>query len=330
MERLCWANVQLHCFCAFDETLWDAEAMLAKIGLETMIKKMKTKRSSISHDAYGSHDTSFHECLFRTEKGVQIYSSKPKILFCDLQLEPYQSRTFVFTETLPPNLNPSYSSVRLKYQYKLIVGTQRIGAPIQLLKIPLRLLTVDGCNLEAEAIGQNGNESKTENGVYNNKDTISLTSIEEDARYDTNPLDMAIHWIESVTSHRSPHHFNITNSRGRVAKFYIFKTVYRLGEDIIGFINFAEGVVPCVRFTALLQSEEVVIDQTLRKTKPPLSTLLINHAKYEEMTLNTKHTQMVLAIPFTVTPSFTNDIGKFVHFHMILLYCFVTTKHSQT
>lgn len=297
--------------------------MLAKIGLETMVNKMKTKRSSISHESYGSHDTSFHECLFRTEKGVQIYSSKPKILFCDLQLEPYQSQSFVFTETLPSNLNPSYSSVRLKYQYKLIVGTQRIGAPIQLLKIPLRVLTVDGCNLNPEAIAQNGSESKNENGgVYtgphNSKDTISLTSIEEDARYDTNPLDIAIHWIESVTSHRSPHHFNITNIRGRVAKFYIFKTAYRLGEDIVGFINFAEGVVPCIRFTALLQSEEVVIDQTLRKAKPPLSTLPINHAKYEEMTLNTKHTQMVLSIPYTVTPSFSNDIGKLMVVFLIL------------
>lgn len=41
--------------------------------------------------------------------------------------------------------------------------------------------------------------------------------------------------------------FNITNMRGKVAKFCIFKTVYRLGEDIIGTFNFSEGDIPCLQ-----------------------------------------------------------------------------------
>lgn len=41
--------------------------------------------------------------------------------------------------------------------------------------------------------------------------------------------------------------FNITNVRGKVAKFCIFKTVYRLGEDIIGTFNFSEGDIPCLQ-----------------------------------------------------------------------------------
>lgn len=45
----------------------------------------------------------------------------------------------------------------------------------------------------------------------------------------------------------SPDMFNITNMRGKVAKFCIFKTVYRLGEDIIGTFNFSEGDIPCLQ-----------------------------------------------------------------------------------
>lgn len=41
--------------------------------------------------------------------------------------------------------------------------------------------------------------------------------------------------------------FNITNVRGKVAKFCIFKTVYRLGEDIIGTFTFSEGDIPCLQ-----------------------------------------------------------------------------------
>lgn len=45
--------------------------------------------------------------------------------------------------------------------------------------------------------------------------------------------------------------FNITNMRGKVAKFCIFKTVYRLGEDIIGTFNFSEGDIPCLQVRLL-------------------------------------------------------------------------------
>jgi len=41
--------------------------------------------------------------------------------------------------------------------------------------------------------------------------------------------------------------FNITNVRGKVAKFCIFKTVYRLGEDVIGTFTFSEGDIPCLQ-----------------------------------------------------------------------------------
>ncbi len=41
--------------------------------------------------------------------------------------------------------------------------------------------------------------------------------------------------------------FNITNVRGKVAKFCIFKIVYRLGEDIIGTFTFSEGDIPCLQ-----------------------------------------------------------------------------------
>lgn len=45
--------------------------------------------------------------------------------------------------------------------------------------------------------------------------------------------------------------FNITNVRGKVAKFCIFKTVYRLGEDIVGTFTFSEGDIPCLQVSLL-------------------------------------------------------------------------------
>ena len=41
--------------------------------------------------------------------------------------------------------------------------------------------------------------------------------------------------------------YNITNARGKVAKCIMFKQAYKLGEDIIGIMDFADGTVPCVQ-----------------------------------------------------------------------------------
>lgn len=43
--------------------------------------------------------------------------------------------------------------------------------------------------------------------------------------------------------------YNITNAKGKVAKFTLFKQAYKLGEDIVGMFDFSEGTVPCVQVT---------------------------------------------------------------------------------
>ena len=315
VERLCWANVQLHCFCLIDELQINYEQIIGTHGGSVRVNGLfKGKRSSIALETYASNDTSFHECLLRAEKGIIVYNSNPKILFCDLQLAPNECQTFVYTETLPSRLNPSYSSPRIKYHYKLSIGAQRIGSAIHLLKIPIRILTIEQFNQKKTQC--NGDYFPEYSNGFDNriqqKEPHSLNSsfnTDDESKDDSSPLDLALHQIEYQTCHRTPHSFNITNSFGSVAKFFIFKTVYRLGEDIIGLFNFAEGNVRCVRFSVALQSEEIISESYRINTKSNISHV-VNHVKYQEYTLNTTHSQMVLTIPLTATPSFENDISK--------------------
>lgn len=44
--------------------------------------------------------------------------------------------------------------------------------------------------------------------------------------------------------------YNISNTRGKVGTFCIFKTVYKIGEDVIGTFNFSEGDIPCLQVIA--------------------------------------------------------------------------------
>jgi hypothetical protein len=50
-----------------------------------------------------------------------------------------------------------------------------------------------------------------------------------------------------VTARRSPNFYNITNSRGKVVRFCLFKQAYKLGEDIVGTFDFSDAAVPCVQ-----------------------------------------------------------------------------------
>lgn len=48
-------------------------------------------------------------------------------------------------------------------------------------------------------------------------------------------------------SKKMPNIYKITNSRGRVVNLSLFKTSFRLGDDIIGILDFSDSVVQCVQ-----------------------------------------------------------------------------------
>lgn len=125
--------------------------------------------------------------------------------------------------------------------------------------------------------------------------------------------------------------FNITNVRGKVAKFCIFKTVYRLGEDIVGTFDFSEGDIPCLQvsggalrpprpvspveltqlcvfqYSVSLQSEEEIQQQYQRR--PGQSVSVTGHGRHQESCLHTASSHFSLPVPLNVTPGFSTDIG---------------------
>lgn len=41
--------------------------------------------------------------------------------------------------------------------------------------------------------------------------------------------------------------YSISNARGKVGTLGIFKTVYKIGEDVVGTFSFCEGDIPCLQ-----------------------------------------------------------------------------------
>ncbi|XP_048735438.2 RAB6A-GEF complex partner protein 2-like isoform X2 [Ostrea edulis] len=100
--------------------------------------------------------------------------------------------------------------------------------------------------------------------------------------------------------------YNITNAKGKVAKFTLFKQAYKLGEDIVGMFDFSEGTVPCVQFSVTLQSEEQIAEECRRKVGHGSSCT--SYVKHQDMCLHTQKTHINVPVPLSVTPGFMTDI----------------------
>lgn len=275
-EMLAWASAQIHC---------QFHASESRVALPSQGNKQ---------DVQAESDTVLIPS--RGERGQCILDTPPKILFCDLRLDPGESKTYCYSEIVPTDGPPSFRGQAVKYVYKLTIGCQRVNSPIKLLRVPFRVLVLQGMTeprfLQDEEVAPSNPFLEEEEGSSN--------------RRDSQLLEKALDMLMVTTSRRSPHLFNITNSRGKVAKFCIFKCVYRLGEDIVGTFNFSEGDIPCLQYSVSLQSEEEVNSAYQRKPVQPAS--VTSHGRHLESCLHTASSHFSLPIPLNVTPGFSTDI----------------------
>ncbi|XP_054545800.1 RAB6A-GEF complex partner protein 2 isoform X2 [Talpa occidentalis] len=241
-EALAWASAQIHC---------QFHASESRVALPPP--------DSSQPDVQPESQTVF--LPHRGERGQCILSTPPKILFCDLRLDPGESKSYSYSEVLPIEGPPSFRGQSVKYVYKLTIGCQRVNSPITLLRVPLRVLV--------------------------------LTDL-----------------------------YNISDGRGKVGTFGIFKSVYRLGEDVVGTLNLGEGTVACLQFSVSLQTEERVQPEYQRRRgaggAPSVSH--VTHARHQESCLHTTRTSFSLPIPLSSTPGFCTAVVSLkwrLHFEFV-------------
>lgn len=283
-ESLAWASAQIHCHCSVDE---------AKVRFP--------KSPSQEQMATGSKDTSFIPC--RGEKGYVVFSSKPKILFCDLRLLPGESKSFVYRETIPSMVPPSYKGQAVRYAYKVTIGAQKVNALTRLLRIPIKVFVVEGL---MEALRERLAKAAPSNPFLPSASRQSV-------------LEVAVDFLEDLTSRRRPSYYNVTHGSGRVVRFCLLKTCFRLGEDIVGTFDFSQATVPCVQYSVTLQSEEEVSPAASATGKALVSAL--PHCKQHAFCLHLRTTHLHLPVPLHVTPSFSSDMVELrwkLHFEFVM------------
>ncbi|XP_074935958.1 RAB6A-GEF complex partner protein 2 isoform X2 [Phalacrocorax aristotelis] len=216
-----------------------------------------------------------------------------------------------YSETLPIDGPPSFRGQSVKYVYKLTIGCQRVNSPIKLLRVPFRVLVLHGLKdyqfPQDEAVAPSNPFLEEEEGL----------------KKDSRLADLATELLTVATSRRSLHLYNISNTRGKVGTFCIFKTMYKIGEDVIGTFNFSEGDIPCLQFSVSLQTEESIQEEFQRRRGQPVS--FSTHARHQEACLHTAQSSFSLPIPLSSTPGFTTNI---VSLKWRLHFEFVTSGES--
>lgn len=275
IDCLAWSSVQIICQCSVSES---------------RVHLPKSQQLSTEEVSTTGCDTSF--VPNKGERGLTVLSTKPRILFCDLKLAAGESKSYVFEDVVPSESPPSYKGQAVKYSYKVTIGAQKVNQPAKLIRIPFRVMVLHGLN---------------DISVYTEGEEVTPSNpFLRPQHSESSLLDIAMQVLSTVTARKAPHSYNITNAKGKVAKFILFKQAYKLGEDIVGVFNFADGSVPCVQFSVTLQSEEQISEEC--RKKPSQGTAVTSYVKHQEMCLHTDKTHINIPIPLTATPCFITDI----------------------
>ncbi|XP_077202788.1 RAB6A-GEF complex partner protein 2 isoform X3 [Paroedura picta] len=216
-----------------------------------------------------------------------------------------------YCETLPVDGPPSFRGQAVKYVYKLTIGCQRVNSPIKLLRVPFRVLVLHG--LQDYQLPQDEAVAPAN----------PFLEAEEGTKKDSRLADLASELLMAATSRRSLHLYNISNSRGKVAAFCIFKTVYKIGEEVVGTFNFCAGDIPCLQYSVSLQTEERVQEAFQRRRGQPAS--YSTQARHQESCLHTSRTSFSLPIPLSSAPGFSTNV---VSLKWRLHFEFVTAREA--
>nr|XP_039271892.1 LOW QUALITY PROTEIN: RAB6A-GEF complex partner protein 2-like [Styela clava] len=270
-DTLAWASAQIACFCSVSGS---RVIMPESLSNNMMMASQEVKMQ--------------HRLPHKEEHGRCVLQTNIKILFCDLRLMPGELKHFCFNDVIPSHAFPSYRGPSVKYSYKITIAMQRVGAPVRVLRVPLRVLVLYGVT-----------EFKVEDEPLTN--SLFIPTPEP-----TNLLDIASEILSTITSRKNSHNYKIANTSGTITVFTLLKGSVRLGEDIVGMFDFSSGTVPCVQFTVCLQSEEEISEECQRHQD--VGNAILSYEKHTQYCLFLKKTHIAVPVPLHSTPGFLTDL----------------------
>ena len=129
VENLAWASAQIQSLCQFVEP-----SIRRKIS-----ESVEGGSSSSLVGKYGGVSsqqlvTSLQPTSGGDNSQHEVAATKPKILLCDIYLNPGEERCFLYEEILPRNSPSSYQGRHVRYTHRIVVAAQRVNCAIATLR----------------------------------------------------------------------------------------------------------------------------------------------------------------------------------------------------
>ncbi|KAL0083585.1 Rgp1-domain-containing protein [Phycomyces blakesleeanus] len=316
-----------------------------------------------------------------------VFSTPPSVLFVDLDLAPGETKKFSYKHKLPNDIPPSHRGKAIRFNYYLVVGTQRLNSltpgQVQVVQIPFRVLnhvSEDGSRpvydlmnpvviYNDEAIvdtisdedskknkiksskgskkaGDNAREAfldyvdeLLENSAKN-ASIHEITRRESDA-YDEPSTDQEEGGIESrrmsgktcaqivsrVTNGSRKAMYDICKNNQRVAQLHLIKTAYRLGEPVMGVLDFQGAALSTFEVSILLESSEIVEPSIALRQPQHIARISRKcHAEHHSFCLGHRRLAFSLPIPAIASPEFQTTGVKLQYY---LKFEFITSNGSN-
>ncbi|KAA0202677.1 hypothetical protein HAZT_HAZT007503 [Hyalella azteca] len=288
-DVVAWCSAQIHCICTSNDAYVIAPSPAKATVAAGELGNLTSAGTSLAP--------------WRGEGGHLVLTTKPTILFCDLHLPPGHSRTcgcFVcgrYREVVPVTGPPSYRGVHVKYSWKVTVGAQRHGRKVVLLRLPLRVLLLPPPPPGA-----------LEDAYSESDDELSPSNpfLHPSPHACSSPAPNAA-LLQAWTA-PSARAYNVVHSRGHVVQFRLFRSRYRLGDDLLATLDFSAAQIPCVQYAVCLQSVEEVAQEHRKRRQQSAS--VVSHSKTHEVCLSMTHTSLLMPVPLHITPSFDAHMGQ--------------------
>ncbi|XP_075258308.1 RAB6A-GEF complex partner protein 2-like [Convolutriloba macropyga] len=337
-DTLAIATGQLACRCAVNGNKVNKEAVEAKMA-QFFTNSDSTSLSNKAKFQLGAAKSKTSFSIAQDEKGYNVFCTKPEIICCDLSLGPQESVSFSFAVQLPLSsemIPTSFNGHTVRFTYKLLFGFQKVGQPMQLIKCPIRVLTLcnslHGENLSAIlASPKSPSEKKDVDNPFVEESEVYQKSTEE---LNQNVIMQAEIAMQSL-SHRGVNGsisgggnghvtYSVRNGQTEIAKFSLAKSCFRIGEEINGFFEFNPFPRYCLQYTVSLQCEEKLSEQfrldSLSTAQPE------SFGSKCEYVADLSQCEVSLPIPHSVTPSFSTEL---VSFSWSLQFTFIISTESH-
>ncbi|GAB7352811.1 hypothetical protein MBLNU459_g3426t2 [Dothideomycetes sp. NU459] len=277
------------------------------------------------------------------DKAIPLLSTPQSILFVDLSLEPGQSKSYTYRFQLPRGLPPTYKGRAIKVHYHLTIGVQRPGRlsdqQVKHVDVPFRVLgSVNSKNIHNGFFGFPFHDAVVSFAQLNFDERGSPSSASAPLLSPSSPnaprrpssedpaprsmkeaIDVAILRSNLSSSSadqpsQSSNRFTIARAGHHVAVMTILRPAYRLGEAVMGVIDFtppgpdsssAPGPLSSYAINITLETTERIDPSLAMRSASSVQRATKKvHAHVAETVLFAQKTYFRLEIPISATPTF--------------------------